>query len=210
MVVDGADVAHHEAIFLALEHKYVRGAGGAVGARYVLTFVEQVGEGVGFLAGALHHFVERIFGLELRIVGVDGHYGITHRAVFLVEGDDALLVGLRIGAVVAGKHHDEPFGGLIVFERHQRAVDVFEAEVGGPIAGFVLTHSCEADAYKSAEEQEFIHFWEVDLSRFAGVRELLTVFRPVLVRFRSQKVWRGWRRSNIRSPAVSSCWHRGR
>jgi hypothetical protein len=111
--------------------------------------IKEISERVAFGFGAFHHFLETIFSDDFGVVRVDGNNREALGVELAVEVNDALLVQLGIGAMVAGKNQDEALSVGVAGKRDHTVVHVAQGELLGPVANDVV-----AWVNASIEEQE--------------------------------------------------------
>src|SRR5262245_30665061 len=137
VVVHGAEV---DDLPLLVQDEELGRDGGAEVAADLLAGVEQVGEVVALLLGALDHLLERVGAVALAgVVAVDGDDADALGGVLLGEVDDAVLVRLGDRAVVAGDDDDDNVLVLELVEGVLLVIDALEVLEGrGGVAGLDL------------------------------------------------------------------------
>jgi len=93
------------------------GAGGVIGTRYLLSFIEEIGKRIRQLKRHLFHAFIRIIGIPFWVVAVDRDESNALFHVALRQFDQGLIDQFHIGAVVADKHHH---GCLVGFQDIER------------------------------------------------------------------------------------------
>jgi len=104
VVVDPSRIAQSA---MAVKEEQVRGMRGAIDLRNLLGRVPQIRKVVALDLGALHHILEAVLRVVHVIVRVDGHELHSPVSVIPLDLNQAIFIGLHIGAVIAREQDDK-------------------------------------------------------------------------------------------------------
>lgn len=105
-----------------IEHEDVRGADGAVGLRHLLRFVAKIRKRKILFLRADFHLVKTVFGKMQVVVRINGEKFDILGKEFIGERDEAVFVGLRVRAMIAGEADDNRLAALEGFKVVNHAV----------------------------------------------------------------------------------------
>src|SRR3989344_2333569 len=92
---------------LAIEDETMRGAECAECSRDLLRFIEAIREGIALLIVTSPHLFEGVLRIILGVVAIDEDELRSFLIKIVCESNDAILIRLRIGAMVAGEDDDK-------------------------------------------------------------------------------------------------------